>query len=380
MNRNRLAYAGTMLAVMGMGGCGEDAVARDNLDEGYYGAICDWARNCPSSSEEAVIITEFERQTDASCEDLLPRLVGLSATPSELQGVDEGTIKYDGAQARRCLSFISNHCLDFGDAFAFDVCRDIFVGQLEVGETCRDSAECTPGNYCANDNSCAGTCMPQVALGEVCTEDDACAASDGTRTSCTLSGVDLLLRCREEVFTYDVAIGQPCGDLGTVGNTRTTAACATGLYCREVDGGTDVCAEPIAVGQPCDDDDACVNGFCSDGMCISPTIQRTAGAPCDFEQAIVCDGTIHLACGEGGTCEQIGDGTLGSPCVSETDQFFSMLTCNSGLYCAFDFSTPSCQARKSLGAQCERSDECESGRCDEGTCRGPELCSNNGGI
>src|SRR5689334_16641931 len=117
--RNRLAYAGTMLAMMGIAGCGDDGVAKNDIDETFADATCEQIRRCPGASEMALILGAFDDQSALSCEELLDR-VGAVSPPNELQGVDEGTIRYNGGRARSCLDFLIRTCVPLEEVQAFD--------------------------------------------------------------------------------------------------------------------------------------------------------------------------------------------------------------------------------------------------------------------
>ena len=59
-----------------------------------------------------------------------------------------------------------------------------------------------------------------------------------------------------------------------------------------------------------------------------------------------------------GSCQLVGDGTLGSPCLSGD---FGLVSCQPGLGCVQDYLTgvATCQVLQQAGEPCDSSSECE---------------------
>lgn len=380
--KNRFLVGSTLALVFGMLGCGGgDSVKIDDIDQAYIEGFCESLRQCQQfegEGELALIANVVDRETDLSCEELLTRL-GVAEVPREVAGVEEGTVEYNGARAQRCLDAMVRNCVPFSSLDVLPECRGIFEGTVPAGGTCRISGECVPGTYCANDFQCAGTCTAQVAVGTTCTRDDMCSPNDGVGfTHCNTTAENPVPHCVHTTVTARVGEGGTCGELVGEGDEQSYAVCGPGLFCQFPEGSdTGTCSAPLAPGSTCDGPDLCANGACIDGQCLEVTMSKSPGEACDFEEGVLCDGTQHLACNtDTGVCETIGDGTVGSPCDADDDFLFGLLTCNTGLYCDHELETPSCQARKALGAICSDDVECESSYCSsDDRCEArPPIC------
>lgn len=361
---NRTTRFSALVAALLFVGCGGDATRKEEIGEKYIESICDLATRCPDSGfeEVAVLANLFESGTPGSCEQLL-RSAGFIEVPSELEGVDEGTIVYNGGSLDRCLRRLVQECVPFEGVEYLEECRGIFVGQLGVGETCRIDSECEPGTYCDTDLTCSGTCAPQLTLGAACDDDEQCPAEGDALGDCDSTDANPEPHCTLFEVRTGAALGEPCGQVE--GEISSYTACRAGLYCRYA-GDTPTCAEPVASGGACTEDDRCLNGYCDDGICRTGTLRTAAGETCDLSN-IFCDGSRHLGCSEG-VCVEVGDGTLGAPCTLEDDPYLPLLTCDDGLYCNMDLDTPACATLKVLAAPCESGAECETGVCDDGVC------------
>lgn len=356
-------------------GCGTSTVPLDTVGDEFVQSVCEQIRRCPDQwRDEFSIINVFELQgSDISCEDVLSDFPDVSRAPSESEGVEGGTIDYDGAQARRCVRALAQSCVPFQLIGAVPECQGVFTGQVDVGDPCVATSECEPSAYCDLTDDCEGTCVARATVGQPCDSDEGCRGAEGTVAGCDdVDGSDV---CVEYTITTDAEVGETCGPIDNEGSARTVALCGTGLYCRYVaDAGS--CALPIPAGQPCSDDEVCERGyFCNAGNCRTATFVGTVGDACDEESFIVCDPSLGLACDEDtDRCVLVGDGSEGSPCDANGNEFLSVFMCDDGLFCDLDAEVPTCKAPFANGISCESDSQCESGYCINDRCSAPVLC------
>jgi len=197
-------------------------------------------------------------------------------------------------------------CAD-GLACSGGTCRAI----VTAGERCADSADCAAGlscvgsvctdartDVCANDSECGGfegclasetqrVCRPQLALGEACESDDACADGRcfrGTDTCAPRLGPGAI-----PCFTdFDCADGLYCSDFGSCqvlarsgeacSRGRYSSGCVPGLACIDEGMGA-TCVPPRELGETCATGDCGETRWCSS---FSMTCEELydEGAPC----------------------------------------------------------------------------------------------------
>lgn len=371
--RKNVGWVGLIgIGVFGVAGCGGNStVPLDSVGDEFVGALCDQVRHCPDMWGEdlGLVVNLFERGTDgASCEDLLSGIPAFGRTPAEAAGVDAGTIDYDPAQARRCVRAMVADCIPFGRLEAVEECQGIFTGTLEAGADCQATSECQPSTYCALTSSCSGECTAQVGVGQGCLVSDQCRSG-----SCEFDGLERI--CVEYTITRGANLGEACGNVDDDGSTRTFAVCADGLYCRETPAGG-VCAEPVEAGGDCQTNEVCEVGyFCAGGVCRTVTFADSVGDACGEATYTLCDATQGLACDpDTERCVSVGDGSVGSPCTYEDDEFLSYFACDDGLYCNNQADVPVCARRLEVGEGCDFDGQCETGYCVSGECSEPTLC------
>ena len=70
----------------------------------------------------------------------------------------------------------------------------------------------------------------------------------------------------------------------------------------------------------------------------------------------------------------VGDGSEGSPCSANGNEFLSVFMCDDGLFCDLDAEVPTCKTPFANGISCESDSQCESGYCINDRCSAPVLC------
>lgn len=377
--RKRFGWVGVIgTVVFGAAGCGgSSSVPLDDVGDEFVSVVCDQARRCPDQwGEELALVNVFESSlSGVTCEDILARVAEYGRVPGEAEGVENGTIEYDAAQARRCVRALSQSCIPFQVSLGVGECQGVFTGLVPVGDPCETSSQCVPSAYCDTTDQCEGTCRERVALGEPCEGGDSCRPVEGAATHC--GDVDGDSVCVQTTILTGAAVGQSCGQVDVDGTERSVQFCANDLYCRRSgDSITGSCAVPVAAGNSCTDDDICEQSyFCVNGTCRTVTFANTAGDPCNPEALIACDGSRGLACDEETeSCVRIGGSTVGEPCEAEDDDLYYLLACDPGLFCDTDAAAPTCKERFANGQPCESDNQCVSGYCIEDECSAPVLC------
>lgn len=377
--RKTIGWVGLLgVGVLGVAGCGASSVPVEDVGDEFVSSLCEQTRRCPEQwrTEFGALANLLEEGlADARCEDILASIPELGRPPAEVAGVGSGTIAYDGAQARRCIQALANSCVPIQASVALPECQGVFTGLVEVGGSCTTTNECEPTAYCELTDQCEGTCTARATVGQPCTEDEACFAAAGTIASCQeIDGNEV---CVQVTVEQDAAVGESCGVVDNDGTERTTHLCREGLYCRLTGVGLGSCAQPVAAGENCASNEICERGYlCDQGNCRTITFADSVGASCDPDARIFCDGSLGLACDEDSqACVAVGDGTVGSRCTSEGDSLFSLVACDSGLFCDRFATEPTCKEPFENGAVCLGNAQCASGYCIDGECSVPVLCT-----
>ena len=216
-------------------------------------------------------------------------------------------------------------------------CR--FNGSLPGGATCADGIQCQTGS-CQGTVSYSpegqeapftcGTCLPAVAVGQVCgseTVSAGCPASSVCMTDDTTAA--------QPVYTCTAIaqgdVGAECDDLA--------ASCKTGLYCSAQ---TAECASLADASAACGDFPGWPGGCTPPLSCVGSAGATcslgSAGAFClldgDCSSGLGCvpgpcsSGGARIGCSESGTCEAVSWGAPGASCDGYISRFSG--TCNFG--------------------------------------------------
>ena len=372
-----LACAGALLLVgcpksrSGGGGGGGSGPTLTEVPDALVTAYCDILFRCPSTDGESSGVLLL-LQNEAGCLDSLGKLLDLNRSFDDLERlVEEGTVTYDRAAASRCLGALSTSCSLPDSMFAVEDCNEVFQGTIEEGGPCSRGEECMGDSYCdhgPSGNACPGTCQPKVAAGEACNDSGTCAVGDADGVECDFAAASPV--CIRVEIGAAAGVDGACGEVESAEpNVRTEIPCMAGLWC---DRESSTCKAPIALDQPCSGNSSiCVEGsLCLPGAgagstCRAIEVVRTEGGQCSREDPApplrFCDPFSGLVCGAGGTCELIGDGSVGAPCDSGD---FGNASCNEGLIC--DGMTDRCATPKAANSPCSSDTECASSSCDFG--------------
>jgi hypothetical protein len=234
----------------------------------------------------------------------------------------EGTVVADAARISECLAdlLVEEICFPFttDPSTVFTVCsEELFTGTIAEGGDCLFDVECAGEAYCAANRKCKN--YPTV--GQPCTASEGCS----TDLYCGLDPEG------ERVCMAYQSEGGSCSPIYPV------VHCAHDLYCEwDSESETGTCRRKKAIGEPCREDEPCLDGECLVGTCDD-------GRECYGDGD--CTGTCDVS---GGTCSS--DDDCGGYCEV------------SGGYCSEDADCPGSCAIS--GGYCDEDWDCHS----EGTC------------
>lgn len=322
-----------LLLVCLVAACGGDddsggPISAAEFNQRFEEAICNFYVNCGLLENRA------------QCAQI--ELDAHGATEAMLAGVEMGTVTFDPDAAATCLTRFSTceRYSVFGlTSAAAAACSNVFHGTVAAGGACTDRSQCASNSCslaCDPGTCCEGTCVGDtptlvyVKLGETCGNGKVCTDSQCDRTTST------------------------CAALKPVGSV-----CNEGFECETQHCDNDVCADTVATGGACSNEDDCVLfGDECDGTTKTCTPVGLTGDACVDSG----DCSPAYTCGTAKTCE-LGP-FLGQPCESN---------CVDRTYC--DSATTTCVARKPDGATCVENNECDGGTCTtQGTCVTKPLC------
>jgi hypothetical protein len=346
------------LLVISLAGC-TGGVELEQLPEEYGATLCGIVADCLPNDVAA--ITPFSEST---CQNDFAGGVRSSLDSIELQ-IERGTITYDGAAARACLDQTRALGCDTFIVATPEVCRNIFIGNVEVGGDCSTNEECAGDAYCraANCPDQAGTCTATETMGGPCAGDAECSAG---------------LVCEDAVCrTSSSRSGGECGggsgldcplDETCVGDTETERGTCTPW----------ASVRTQSEGEGCDptDDELCMEGLSCVVTAAVPALtfecraRVGAGEECHIGIPNHCPDTHFCdvpALMFMGTCEPLPE--EGEPCAMA---MFSR-NCAAGLAC--NMGTMQCVVLQDNGGSCDNGADCYSGNCESGMCEADELCS-----
>jgi hypothetical protein len=160
------------------------------------------------------------------------------------------------------------------------VCAPVSTLLTEAeGERCDPEALvlCAPGLVCAIDScdglGCVHRCQRAPAAGEPCTLGFVPAEPCPAGFFCRTAEIDF----DDETAEVDdlASMRGVCIELPGLGEDCAETECARGLRCVLTEDGLDErCAEPLELGAPCTDDDACSSWVCAAGACAEPSCEE----------------------------------------------------------------------------------------------------------
>ena len=254
-------------------------------------------------------------------------------------------------------------CRDDGDTLrtgSGDTSRCTFTC-MERRRPCQSGdGQCPSGCSATADNDCPGCGNRRVESGETCDPcgNTSCNSDGNTIRTPTGSAASCTFRCQESP--------RPCGQP----DGQCPNGCAAGQDpdCRR------------ARGQPCNDDNECIDGNCANGVCCNSACNDgcracnlsgrvgTCSAPSNTE---ACGNNANGGNGRDDNCNgQVDEGCCGGsgrPCCAGGD-------CNGNLGC--NRSNSRCQNKLTNGERCSptNADLCQSGNCVDEICCRTEGC------
>lgn len=257
-------------------------------------------------------------------------------------------------------------------------CESSCAGSCQRCDTAGAAGQCRPvsgeDGACTGQSTCvAGTCkrLPgqNCGLADQCASgrcvDGVCCESDctGACETCVSGQCQPIVSAPSDTCTGE-SWCDAAGECGPIAGSACAGPCPRGHVC--VAG---VCMLPAPLGTPCTDDNACVSGQCTDGVCCESAClgqcrRCRADGRCEYlpigsEEVGDCLASDET-CGPGGVCV----GTLGSVCGSGSDCVSGH--CVDGVCCneACDGTCESCMNGTCAGI---------SGSPDL-TCPAPSMC------
>jgi len=267
------------------------------------------------------------------------------------------------------------------------------------GTACNDGNTCTGGDVCSG-----GTCIGVPAAcddGVACTLDScdskvgcvhvgsSTACNDGN--PCTVDSCDLIAGC-----LTTPALGQPCDDgnactAGDVCGVVAAKPACTGpnpVVCNDsnpcTSDGCDAkagCAFKPADGQPCNDNNLCTGpDTCKSAACGGPTLPCTDGNPCTIDTCTPAGGCTSTS-GSGG-CDDGNACTTGDMCVAGQCLGAGKLNCDDANPCTADSCDPSKGClHANVAGPCNDGNACTTGdACAAGKCAGTAKSCDDGNV
>ncbi|HXU64420.1 MAG TPA: hypothetical protein VN962_22120 [Polyangia bacterium] len=296
MPRRQRAWA--FVAVLGAsaltcgGGPEEGPIPVAELHDQFLAAACRDQVLCGGMPDETTCLASLQEEPHFFAS--LPQLVA------------QGSVRYDGAKARRCLDQLNartscaRHVVDAPGALAD--CHEMLVGQVPEGgdclfrEECQSDGSCLPSDPGCNSfgQCCPGTCTTGstlVPVGGDCTATTTVCALGGT---CVRSEDGLSAACQPLV--------------STVGGSCASLPCVASLYCEP---NTHTCQAPVPEGGACD---PALGGFdCDD---LRDRCDSTGHCSPRLQVRAACS-TSDTACVPWATCAEATSTCVPLPGVGE---------------------------------------------------------------
>ncbi len=365
--RMALRRLGTGLGVAALlAACGGDSdsdiadssVPLADLPGLYAGAACKAAQSCYGALYAVFTAGEDCAKTyETAISDDLPRLE---------QGIEAGTVVYDGSKVKACLSAVEKSgCGLNGEP---PECTAALDGTVEVGGDCQMNTECKGGDtLCKVEAACPGKCAKKGLAGADCERESDCTAA---------------LKCSKDTnkCVAPAAEGQACEGGGTA------PECQPGLFClgSDNDGKKPGSCKTLADGFSGKSGDACwfegKPACTTDLRCVVESIDFATGkiatkCGAGFASGAACKIAIPDGCPTGEYCKVAAkaiDGTCtprpkaGEPCgkLFDDDVCAADTRCEGG----------QCRPRQNLGGKCSTDEVCYSDNCASGGCAPSGAC------
>jgi len=255
-------------------------------------------------------------------------------------------------------------------------CGGLFVGDLAVGEPCRERwNDCASDGYCdtpIGGRVCAAECIARRPAGEPCGFDEQCLLGPDLDGHCARGPDDDEGVCAPLVIEGGAAVGEPCGYLADPDRYRLVG-CARGGWCDAEWLSPGACQPALLPGDACRPEGMpCQIGGCQDGICFAIELSDRVGAACGDRDLPRCNPVAGLACDFATEQCAPASGRLGDPCGAAGGP-----PCQPGLYCGgFE-----CRVQVEPGGECDPEDDddpcrasgCEEGDAGSGTCVGDDF-------
>jgi hypothetical protein len=254
-------------ATSGLFACGGDDGGSSTAFLSDYGnALCEaYGRCCPATGNAFDVdqCKQFSSFQSSALDDMIQR----------------GRLAFDAEQGDACMAALrggADPCLDAPPM----ACQLAFVGRLGAGESCDDDSECAPPASggraeCETDfDTGEGTCVAfaRGKAGDACVAT--CAEEGGSR-SCFGSDLDAVgAECYLNDGFYCDGETKSCKAQVALGE-----ACQSDMDCREgfCGGEPRVCTALLADGSSCSHSDACASGYCNESEVCSPLTPLGSG-------------------------------------------------------------------------------------------------------
>ena len=340
----------------GTGG-GGSGTPFDTYCSNYTNGVCDLAVRCGVYS------------ATGPCRGVLSQVFQCATTPA----MRDGRVVFDANRGADCINMVNTGACDVVDLLS---CASVTRGTGSLNAPCYGTTECDSSLYCDLGTTCPGICRPATPLGQTVPPGGSCGPNAYSYGN---------------VCTAYVPVGQSCAATAGVTSDRT---CVNNAFCSTIK----VCTAKRLAGQACTTSGTECGGIlpCTGGVC-GPL--RALNAPCDSARR--CQS--GLTCSSSNVC--VPAGGLNSPCTMMFVQCLPELICDippsstngscqathtvgqsctyngyqcgifsPGIYCTATSAMPSgvCARKKSVGATCQRAEECTTYTCTNGFCAGCE--------
>lgn len=141
--------------------CGGGNISKEDFPQEYARAVCAKIFDCCSAMEAQTIGMFLQFDDEDSC--ALQLEIAVVAGFREFDAdIEAELVVYSGGTAQDCLDEVNDSTCTGILTDAATTCDDLFVGQLDNGETCTSNETCASGN-CQNTR-----CENPPGLGEAC--------------------------------------------------------------------------------------------------------------------------------------------------------------------------------------------------------------------